>query len=216
MICKNVRWWNLSLLILISALVVGAFLLGRYSSASHPTANKGKETVEEEAKDVISVRLSDESKPEEGLYLISVKNNTDHLYYFVPRLGFFLQEEADGYQEYYNSSPHGQFSGFSLLPYTTFQLRAKLTSGDGFLKYEPGGTNIYLSHRDKLFLSVDLRISELDEGTCQELSFNLPLDSTPSTEFLDAEVLLNRKQKYFKPSESNFEDLLPLDDIPID
>jgi len=192
------------ILIILMTLIItgGAYLFDRYNSVSHRIP----------ASDMLNVNLSEQSKPEQGLYLIDVKNLGRDMLYVVPNLRLDLQDGADGFQQSYLSAPHGQFTGYEILPYTKITLQVRVSSGEGFLEYQQAGQIVYPSSRDTPYISIDLRVSELEGGTCQQLSLNLPMKITPLQNFIDDELLQLKKSEQSKSSGIP-SDLPPLDDL---
>ena len=184
----------------------GGFVVGRLTTGngSLPTGTRSVATPED-----FQITLSEDSKPEEGLYVVSFQSKASHMYYFSTYFGFTLKDDAEGFEESYLSSPHGEFSGYDLLPHTSVDLQARLVAKEGYLEHEQGGTNLYPSSSDTIYLRGFARVSELNRGTCREVTFEFPLQTTPLKKFIDDKSLRNRKKERMVPPD--FSKLPPLE-----
>jgi hypothetical protein len=170
----------------------GGFVVGRLTTgnASLPTETRSVAAPED-----FQITLSENSKPEEGLYVVLFQSKASHMYYFSTYFGFTLKDDAVGFEECYDSSPHGEFSGYDLLPHTSVDLQARLVAKEGYLEHEQGGTNLYPSSSDTIYLRGFARVSELHRGTCRQITFELPLHTTPLKKFMDDESLRNLQKE---------------------
>jgi len=193
--------WNRVLIVILSLVCAGGgFIAGRQTAGNLPLA----------ASEDFLITLSDQSKPEEGLYVISFHSHANYMYYFSTSYGFVLDDDARGFQESYRSAPHGQFIGYDLPPHTTVDLQAKLVAGENSLEYEQGGQVLYPSSSDTIRLSGSVIVWELHAGTCRELSFDFPLKATPLQDFMDDEDLRSKKDASLNESGS-LDKLPPID-----
>ncbi len=193
------KWRVIFISILSLIFAVGGYIIGR-----HTAERKISQT-----RDILSVQLSEESEPERGLYLVSFKNQSRHMCYFSANLSFTLKDDADGFQVSYISSSHSEFVGYALAPHTTIDLQALISAGEGFLEFKHAGQLIYPSAQDTIYLSVLVRVWELHNGTCQELSLDFPVKTTPLKNFMDSDLLSNKKEEYLNQS-TNLDKLPPL------
>jgi hypothetical protein len=175
----------------------GGFLIGRISADN---GDRSKEAHHLPTEEIFHISLSEDSKPEEGLYLISFRSTARHMQYFVTYYGFTLGENAEGFEGSSLSSPHGSFSGFDLLPHATVELQARLLPKEGYLEEQFGmESRIYPSPNDTVYLRGFARVSELEKGTCREIEFIFPVKDTPLKEFLDEKSLRELKSEHTKP-----------------
>jgi hypothetical protein len=170
----------------------GGFVVGRLTTGNGSLRTETQSVADGED---FQITLSEDSKPEEGLYVVSFRSKASHMYYFSTYFGFTLKDDAEGFEECYVSSPHGEFSGYDLLPHTSVDLQARLVAKEGYLKHEQGGTNLYPSSSDTIYLRGFARVSELHRGTCRQITFEFPLHTTPLKKFMDDESLRNLKKE---------------------
>ncbi len=197
------------LIVAIAFLCVSVgYLIGRMSPGN---GDQPREAYHFPIEDDFHVSLSDNSKPEEGLYLISFKSTARHMQYFVTYYGFTLSDNAEGFAGSSLSSPHGSFSGFDLLPHSTVELQARLLPKEGYLEEQFGmESKIYPSPNDTVYLRGFARVSELENGTCRKIEFSFPLKDTPLESFLDKKSLHELKSGHTKPFD--YSKLPPLTD----
>jgi hypothetical protein len=186
------------LLIMVFAFVSasGGYLIGRISAGKDDSS---KEAQLIPTKNDFHISMSENSKPEEGLYLISFKSSARHMYHFTANYGFVLRENAEGFNYSSKSSPHGEFTGFALAPHTSTELQARLLPKVGYLEEQFGmEQKIYPSPNDTVYLQGFARVSDFENGICQEIDFSFPLE-TPLKEFLDEKSLRKLKEEFSKP-----------------
>jgi hypothetical protein len=170
----------------------GGFVVGRLTTGIGSLRTETQSMADRED---FQITLSEDSKPEEGLYVVSFRSKASHMYYFSTYFGFTLKDDAVGFEECDVSSPHGEFSGYDLLPHTSVDLQARLVAKEGYLEHEQGGTNLYPSSSDTIYLRGFARVSELHRGTCRQITFEFPLHTTPLKKFMDDESLRNLQKE---------------------
>jgi hypothetical protein len=186
------------ILIIVFAFVSasGGYLIGRISAGKD---NSSKEDQLITTKGDFHISMSENSKPEEGLYLISFKSSAGHMYHFTANYGFSLRENAEGFSYSSISSPHGQFTGFSLAPHTSIELQARLLPKVGYLEEQFGmEQKIYPSANDTVCLQGFARVSDFENGICQEIDFSFPIEPRLK-DFLDEKSLRKLKEEFNKP-----------------